>query len=146
MPTSATPRFFSAGRLPVRSGETGDLPIDGRGDDEWRGFEPLSRHAHRTSRTIILNWNNKPARNYAGGDDRWTWGSIQRVTLLRDALPKKRKLTLRDAIAAMNAAATQDLRCELIVPTLASAYVPASRQLRRPPPPRLTSEQWSSGT
>jgi acyl-homoserine lactone acylase PvdQ len=123
--------LFSAGRLPVRSGETGDLPIDGRGDDEWRGFEPLARHAHGTSRTMILNWNNKPAPHYAGGDDRWTWGSIQRVTLLRDALPKKRKLTLTDVVAAMNTAATQDLRCELLVPTvvqvLGRAEAPSER-------------------
>jgi hypothetical protein len=67
---------------------------------------------------MILNWNNKPAPQYAGSDDRWTWGSIQRVTLLKNALPKKRKLTLTDVVAAMNEAATRDLRCELLVTTI----------------------------
>ena len=38
--------MFSSGRLPVRSPDVASgLPTQGTGQFEWRGFEPLSRHA-----------------------------------------------------------------------------------------------------
>jgi acyl-homoserine lactone acylase PvdQ len=133
--------LYSAGRLPVRPPGTGDLPVDGDGNYEWSGFEPLRLHAHGTSRTMILNWNNKPAPQYAGSDDRWTWGSIQRVTLLRNALPK-RKLTLTDVVSAMNEAATQDLRCELLVPTIVQVLGRADPPSERDAAAAKTLSQW----
>jgi hypothetical protein len=59
---------------------------------------------------VILNWNNKPARGYAGADDEWTWGSVQRVDLLWAGIQRRAKHTLASVVAAMNGAATQDLR------------------------------------
>ena len=65
---------------------------------------------------MILNWNNKPARGYAGADDEWTWGSVQRVDLLWDGIARRQKHTLATVVGAMNGAATQDLRLMRVWP------------------------------
>ena len=44
------------------------LPTKGTGEYEWQGFAPAAAHAQVINPTsgLILNWNNKPARGYAG--------------------------------------------------------------------------------
>ena len=66
-----------------------------------------------------MNWNNKPAAAFGAADDNWSYGSVHRVQLLNNALPKGR-LTPAAVVGAMNAAATKDLRANL-VPLLAKA-------------------------
>ncbi len=68
---------FTSGRLPIRPATVDPgLPTKGTGEYEWQGFEPASAHAQAINPAsgVILNWNNKPARGYAGADDEWTWG------------------------------------------------------------------------
>ena len=67
---------------------------------------------------VILNWNNKPARGYAGADDEWTWGPVQRVDLLWAGIQRRKKHTLASVVAAMNGAATQDLRLMRVWPVV----------------------------
>ena len=66
---------------------------------------------------MILNWNNKPARGYAGADHEWTWGSVQRVDLLWAGVdPQEAHARLgrrRDEQAA-----TQDLRAVRVLPVI----------------------------
>lgn len=114
--------MFSSGRLPVRSPDVASgLPTLGTGQFEWRGFEPLSRHARvvNPSSGAILNWNNKPARGFAASDDNWAYGPVQRVELLTAQVAKRRTHTLASLVAAMNVAATQDLRATDVLPVLA---------------------------
>ncbi len=114
--------MFSSGRLPVRAAGVGTgLPTNGSGQYEWRGFEPLRRHARGTDgprNGVILNWNNKPARGFSASDDNWSFGPVQRVQLLVDQVAKRGKHTLATLVAAMNAAATQDLGAVAVLPTL----------------------------
>jgi acyl-homoserine lactone acylase PvdQ len=113
--------MFSSGRLPVRSPDVASgLPTQGTGEFEWRGFEPLSRHARgvNPSSGAILNWNNKPARGFAASDDNWAYGPVQRVELLTAQVAKRRTHTLASLVAAMNVAATQDLRATDVLPVL----------------------------
>jgi acyl-homoserine lactone acylase PvdQ len=128
--------MFSSGRLPIRASDVATgLPTDGTGGHEWRGFEPLARHARgtATSAGVILNWNNKPARGFAASDDNWSYGEIQRVALLTRAVAGRRKHTLASLVGAMNTAATQDLRGVELVPAfpglLASAPNAFDQQL-----------------
>ena len=67
---------------------------------------------------MILNWNNKPARGYTGADDEWTWGPVQRVDLLWAGIQRRQKHTLASVVAAMNGAATQDLRLMRVWPVI----------------------------
>jgi len=119
---------YSSGRLPVRSrGVDPGLPTLGTGRYEWRGFLPAQRHPHQTNAHsgVILNWNNKPAAGFAASDSNWSYGSIQRAQLLEDAIGKRirrakgHKLTLTSVVAAMNEAATQDLRGAKLLRSLA---------------------------
>ena len=88
---------FTSGRLPVRPPTVDPgLPTKGTGEYEWQGFVPASAHAQtiNPSSGVILNWNNKPARGYAGADDEWTWGPVQRVDLLWAGIQRRQKHTL----------------------------------------------------
>jgi acyl-homoserine lactone acylase PvdQ len=112
---------FTSGRLPLRPPTVDPgLPTKGTGDYEWQGFVPAAAHAQtiNPSSGVILNWNNKPARGYAGADDEWTWGPVQRVDLLWGDIQRRPKHTLASVVAAMNGAATQDLRLERVWPVL----------------------------
>jgi acyl-homoserine lactone acylase PvdQ len=112
---------FTSGRLPVRPATVDPgLPTKGTGEYEWQGFAPASAHAQAIDPAggVILNWNNKPARGYAGADDEWTWGPVQRVDLLWAGIQRRQKHTLASVVAAMNGAATQDLRLMRVWPVL----------------------------
>ncbi|HEY6067965.1 MAG TPA: penicillin acylase family protein [Gaiellaceae bacterium] len=113
--------MFSSGRLPKRApGVASGLPTDGTGGYEWRGFEPLTRHVRgiNPKSGLILNWNNKPGRGFSSSDDTWTFGPVQRVQLLSRAVAARKTHTLTTLVAAMNKAATQDLRAVEVLPSL----------------------------
>jgi acyl-homoserine lactone acylase PvdQ len=115
---------FTSGRLPVRSPEVDPgLPRIGTGAYDWRGFVPLTGHA----RTInppsgaILNWNNKPALGFAAADNDWSAGIVQRVDMLAAGIAARRTHTLTSVVAAMNRAATQDIRAVRVWPVVRAA-------------------------
>src|SRR5207249_2273513 len=76
---------------------------------------PRGRSFGRRDREL----EQKPAAAFGAADDNWSYGSMHRVQLLNNALPKGR-LTPAAVVGAMNAAATKDLRANL-VPLLAKA-------------------------
>ncbi len=113
--------MFSSGRLPIRAANVGSgLPTKGTGEYEWRGFLPLSRHVRGINPRsgVILNWNNKPGLGFSSSDDNWSFGPVQRVQLLRNAVARKKVHTLASLTGAMNRAATQDLRTVAVLPVL----------------------------
>lgn len=111
--------YFSSGRLPVRAdGTDSALPTVGSGGYDWRGFVPFAGHAQGVNPAsgVILNWNNKPAANVGASDGNFAYGSVQRVDLLSAAIAGRKKHTLVSVTAAMNRAATQDLRVARVWP------------------------------
>jgi acyl-homoserine lactone acylase PvdQ len=136
---------FTSGRLPLRpSSVDPGLPTKGSGGYEWQGYVAPSAHAQSINPRsgLILNWNNKPARGYAGADSEWTWGSVQRVDLLWDAVLRRQKHTLGSAVGAMNVAATQDLRSVRLVPLLAEAMRWTPAPTRRAETALALLEDW----
>ncbi len=67
---------------------------------------------------MLVNWNNRPARNWGAADDNWSYGSVQRVKMLDDNLNARGKHDLASVTSAMNAAATSDLRSVDLTPVL----------------------------
>jgi acyl-homoserine lactone acylase PvdQ len=127
--------FYTSGRLPLRKKDsTGDLPIDGRGKYEWTGFLASSKHAQGEDpkNGIIVNWNNKPQKNYPASDERWSEGPIQRQQMLLAELNRHDKNTLATVTGAMNAAATNDVRAVVLWPVLkdmlAKGTAPSARE------------------
>ncbi len=111
---------FTSGDVPVRPRDVDPgLPIDGRGEYEWRGSIGFERHPQGVNppNGEIVNWNNKAQGGYRAPDDNWALGSLQRVELLTDSIDKGEQ-TLGSITAAMNAAATQDVRIMQLWPVL----------------------------
>ena len=117
---------FTSGKLPKRprSVDPG-LPTNGSGKYEWNGFLGFKRHPHgkNTKDGVITNWNNNVARGFGAADNQWgRSGSAARVDLLDKNLKRLRnkngKWSHHSITAAMNAAATQDVRAIDTVPLL----------------------------
>jgi acyl-homoserine lactone acylase PvdQ len=112
---------FTSGLVPIRPANVDpDLPINGTGEEEWRGFVSFRNHPQGMNPPSgeIINWNNRPEAGYEAPDDNWSLGEIQRVDLLIDDLGRGRRLTPARVVAAMNEAATQDVREVLLEPVL----------------------------
>ncbi|HEU4978569.1 MAG TPA: penicillin acylase family protein [Solirubrobacteraceae bacterium] len=129
--------MYSGGALPLRpKGVDPRLPTIGDGRFEWRGFLAASKHAHGADPAsgVMVNWNNKPAPGFAAADDNFSYGSIQRVQMLANNLAARQQHDLASVTGAMNKAATQDLRAELVFPVvaqvLAGAPAPNARDAR----------------
>jgi Penicillin amidase len=114
--------FYTAGAFPLRpKGVNGDLPVDGTGKYEWKGELAKSKHPQviNPAGGYIVNWNNKPAKDFPAGDDRFgNEGGIQRVDMLKSELARYPKATLANVLAAANAGATEDVRITQLWPTL----------------------------
>ncbi len=110
--------YFSSGLLPRRApGLNRLLPTVGSGAYDWRGWLPALAHPHDVDPRggLFLNWNNKPAHGWIGGDDDHAWGSVHRVEMF-DRFP--RRVRLRDVVSIMNRAATEDLRATRVWPVV----------------------------
>ena len=123
--------MYSSGRLPLRNPNVNPgLPTNGNGSYDWRGWLAPNSHVHVVDPPSgqIVNWNNKPGAAFAAADDNWSYGSVHRVQMLNDALPKG-KTTPAGVVSAMNKAATHDLRDNL-VPLLAKVLAQRDRAER----------------
>jgi acyl-homoserine lactone acylase PvdQ len=106
--------FSTTGLLPLhRRGVSHDLPVDGRGSNEWRGFLAGARHPQAVNPPdgMLINWNNKPAPGFPASDSRFGQeGPITRDRLLLRELARRPKHTLASLLGAENAASTGDPR------------------------------------
>src|SRR4051794_11461865 len=110
--------FASTGRLPIRSRNFyPGLPTLGTGQYDWRGFLAPKKHAQAINpgNGVLLNWNNRPARNWGAADDTLAWSSTHRVQLFKGI---DQNVTLPELVSVMNRAATQDLRAVEVWPTI----------------------------
>jgi penicillin amidase len=120
--------YFHRGARPRRPRHTDPrLPLDGRGTMEWRGIVPSKQMPSvvNPARGFITNWNNKPIAGWSAGEQRDTWGVVDRVSVFLDALgPARaggRKLTLDDVKGLMRHAAVSDIFAARILPFLEDA-------------------------
>jgi len=112
--------MYSSGRIPIRAKNVNDgLPTNGDGSYDWRGWVPAKDHPQGIDpkNGMIVNWNNKPALGWPAADSKWDFQSHYRVELLERNLPPG-KMGIWSVVRAMNMAATQDIRIELVWPTI----------------------------
>ena len=110
--------FASTGRLPLRApGVFPGLPTLGTGQYDWRGFLAPKDHAQaiNPSDGVLVNWNNRPAKNWGAADDNFAWSSTQRVELFKGI---DQDVTVPELTSVMNRAATQDLRAVEVWPVI----------------------------
>jgi hypothetical protein len=67
----------------------------------------------------LVNWNNKPARDFPASDNQWSYGPVFRSQMLQSGLDRRRRHTLASVVAAMNRAAATDLRVTRVWPVVA---------------------------
>jgi acyl-homoserine lactone acylase PvdQ len=112
---------YTSGLVPIQpSNVDQDLPVNGTGKEEWRGYVSAKNHPQGINppNGEIINWNNRTEAGYEAPDDNWTLGSLQRVDLLIDNLGHGSNLTPARVVSAMNEAATQDVREMTFEPVL----------------------------
>ena len=112
---------FTSGLIPIRPRNVDPaMPIDGRGNDEWKGWVSFKNHPQGINppNGEIVNWNNRTQLGYEAPDDNWNLGSLQRVDLLLSNLGHGSNVTPSQVVSAMNAAATQDVREMTIEPVI----------------------------
>lgn len=116
---------FTSGLLPLRHPDVDPgLPTLGTGKYEWRGFLGKAGHPQGIDPEdgTITNWNQGAALGFGAADDEWGRnGSVGRTDLLDrnlERLKRGGKWTHASVTAAMNAAATQDVRAIVTVPLL----------------------------
>ena len=122
---------YTSGLVPIQpSNVEQDLPVNGNGREEWRGFVSARNHPQGINppNGEIINWNNRTEAGYEAPDDQWMYGPIYRVDLLMEDLGHGGNLQPADLVAAMNETATQDVREVTVEPII-------SRLLRTGPAP-----------
>ncbi len=77
--------YFSSGRLPVRAAGTDtDMPRWAGKKYDPSGWLSAAKHVQQInpSTGYLASWNNKPARDFAAADDKWSDGSVHRSQAL----------------------------------------------------------------
>jgi acyl-homoserine lactone acylase PvdQ len=118
--------MYTAGLMPIRDEDVDPgLPTLGTGKYEWTGFLSRAGHAQGIDPAdgTLTNWNQTTALGLAAADSEWGHnGSVGRWDLLDKNLERLAtrggKWNLARVTAAMNAAATQDIRAIDTVPLL----------------------------
>jgi acyl-homoserine lactone acylase PvdQ len=127
--------YALSGAMPQRShGTSPDFPILGTGPFDWKGFKPatqtaaylpFAKHPQAVDPAYLVSWNNKPAPDWAGADNVYAYGPLFRSQMIsnrvRAGTKGNRKMTIADLTRAMEEPATEDLRGELLLPTILEA-------------------------
>jgi acyl-homoserine lactone acylase PvdQ len=130
--------YYCSGLLPVRAGGyDADLPRwgDTRYDDRgWLGFGQHPR-AIDPRQGYLVSWNNKPAPSFAAADNDWGYGPVYRSLALEDRIKARlragKRFTREQLVAAMEDAATVDVRGAYLLPTVLDVIgTPSSAQDR----------------
>ncbi|MFJ3174760.1 penicillin acylase family protein [Streptomyces roseus] len=121
--------YYNSGLNPVRpAGVDAALPIAGRQQYEWQGFDPAantaaytppSGHPQSIGQDYYISWNNKQAKDYGAAG--FGMGSVHRADLLDQRvkpLVAAGGVTRAKLTQAMADAAVTDLRAENLLPEL----------------------------
>src|SRR5439155_11901867 len=79
-------------------------------------------HPNAIDPAFEISWNNKQAPRFGAADDRYSYGAIYRMQLIRNYveadLAGRNKMGLEQLVSAMDEAATQDIRMVELWPLL----------------------------
>ena len=90
--------YWHTGRYRVPApGVDPRLPAKGTGVDEWMGFVPREKLPHSVNppEGLIVNWNNKPSKDWDNGDNT-PWVGGHRVSYILGLVAGKKKITFDD--------------------------------------------------
>ncbi|MVN88995.1 penicillin acylase family protein [Deinococcus sp. HMF7620] len=95
--------YYAPGRVPIRRGWDGSLPVSGDGSREWQGFIPFEQlpHVYNPKDNLVVTANNQvtpPGYPYALGNAR-NWSEPYRAARITALLEAKPKLSVADVQA-----------------------------------------------
>jgi acyl-homoserine lactone acylase PvdQ len=137
--------YYLSGWYPQRAPKTSpDFPILGTGEFDWQGFEPklhtltvlpFAAHPNAINPDTLVSWNNKQAPEFSAADDKYAFGSIYRMQLIRNHIEADiaggKKMGIEQLVSAMDEAATEDIRMVQLWPIIKQVLgEPSSPQLQ----------------
>jgi acyl-homoserine lactone acylase PvdQ len=137
--------YYLSGAYPQRAvGTSPDFPILGTGEYDWQGYDPLlhtmtalpfEAHPNAIDPSFLVSWNNKQAPGWSAADDKYSYGSVYRMQLIRNFIQQDiaggKKMGVEQLASAMDEAATQDIRMVQLWPTIKQALgTPSTPQLQ----------------
>jgi acyl-homoserine lactone acylase PvdQ len=137
--------YYLSGAYPQRApGTSPDFPILGTGEYDWQGFEPklhtlevlpFAAHPNAIDPPFLVSWNNKQAPRWSAADDKYSYGSVYRMQLIRNHIEQDiaggQKMGIEQLVSAMDEAATEDIRMVELWPIIKQVLgSPASPQLQ----------------
>jgi len=118
--------YTHAGKYPIRAdGHDNRMPAPGDGGMDWRGYLPFDKNpqVYNPSQGFIVNWNNRPARNWPNSDLWWVrWGRAHRVDVLFDELQAKDSFTPMELWDMNRRASFADVNAAYLLPYLDKAF------------------------
>jgi hypothetical protein len=137
--------YYLSGWFPERAPQTSpDFPLLGTGEYDWQSYDaqlhtsgriPFQAHPQAIDPTFLVSWNNKQAPRFASADDKYAFGPVYRMQLIRNFIEADlaggKKMEPAQLVSAMDEAATQDIRSVQLWPTLKQALgSPSDPQLQ----------------
>jgi hypothetical protein len=137
--------YYLSGSYPQRAPKTSpDFPILGTGGYDWLGYEPklhtltplpFAAHPNAIDPSFLVSWNNKQAPRWSAADDKYSFGSIYRMQLIRNFIEADiaggKKMRIQQLVTAMDEAATQDIRMVKLWPIIKQVLgTPGNPQLQ----------------
>jgi acyl-homoserine lactone acylase PvdQ len=127
--------YALSGAMPQRAkGTSPDFPILGTGQYDWKGFKPatrtaaylpFSKHPQAVDPDYLVSWNNKQAPEWAAADGHYSYGPLFRSQLIANrvkaGIKGNAKMTIAQLVQAMEEPASEDLRGNLLLPTILKA-------------------------
>jgi acyl-homoserine lactone acylase PvdQ len=124
--------YYLSGWYPERAkGTSPDFPILGTGQFDWRNYDPklhtmkvvpFKKHPNAINPDFLVSWNNKQAPEWSAADDKYAFGSVYRMQLIRNFIEADiaggKKMGVEQLISAMDEAATQDIRMVQLWPII----------------------------
>lgn len=92
--------YYGPGKIPIRKGWDGSLPVIGNGNYEWQGYIPHAQlpHTYNPKDGMIISANNKVVSDrypYSLGNSR-LWAEPYRAERIEKLLKQKKNLTVKD--------------------------------------------------
>jgi acyl-homoserine lactone acylase PvdQ len=148
--------YYLSGAYPERAPQTSpDFPILGTGEYDWRGYDPqlhtmnvlpFAAHPNAIDPAMLVSWNNKQAPSWSAADDKYSFGSVYRMQLIRNFIEQDiaggKKMGIEQLTSAMDEAATQDIRMVELWPVLKQALGQPANPLLQEAIAKL--ESWSA--
>ncbi|KAB7705642.1 hypothetical protein F9802_14030 [Bacillus aerolatus] len=116
--------YYHVGKYPIRSNKIDErFPTPGTGEYDWKGFQSFEKNpqAVNPENGYVVNWNNKPSKDWTNGEYSFYWGKDNRVQQFINGMEAREKVGLEDLNEINYTASFAQLRTHYFKPLLIKA-------------------------